>query len=396
LALQGQSDIVPKPKSKPKIKSTLKGLNVMEAAVRDRFVRMKEETANEEAEAVFVDEMEKTQVKNKRRAIFAPGFTSMVLSAVAQAGPNFEKHLNVRPLPIENEPSVQAHGVQSGKTDGAEQDDEDDDMPLFSLGEKRSSNEGLSSASSKRTKTGLEWCDLGFHPLFLAKTVMILSKAWGHVYREVSHSDYSWRWEVHHGQTSESYSSEEGGKCKNPRTPGSLSLENLNFALDDKILERLATVPYKGQPYFGDDDAERAQQYYAMDMVLVGHLVSPLRTGLLDELLALKKVGILQTSDEGAAVLADDWFTRVDPLVLDDMENHNWDNDISFDKFMVHPRVRRELRNYWMRIDGAWALNEDLGEVIFVDEEWNEWRRTFEEKRETKSSEADGIGKFGI
>ena len=65
-------------------------------------------------------------------------------------------------------------------------------------------------------------------------------------------------------------------------------------------------------------------------------------------------------------------------------------------KYLVHNKVKRDLANYWIRVDGAWALNEDLSEIVFVDDEWEEWRRSFEEEKSIFADNQDGIGKFGI
>jgi hypothetical protein len=65
-------------------------------------------------------------------------------------------------------------------------------------------------------------------------------------------------------------------------------------------------------------------------------------------------------------------------------------------KYLIHSKVKRDLANYWIRVDGAWALNEDLSELVFLDHEWDEWRRSLEDENEKQADKEDGIGKFGI
>lgn len=137
----------------------------------------------------------------------------------------------------------------------------------------------------------------------------------------------------------------------------------------------------------------------AEDFIRLAYLVSPLKTGLLDELKALAEVSIIvRTSEDGVAVLAEDWFSKVDPLVLDDMDA-KWSYAADPDnKYLIHQKVKRDLANYWTRADDddAWVLQEDLSEIVFVDEEWEEWRRSFEAEKAIVADSEDGIGKFGI
>jgi hypothetical protein len=97
-------------------------------------------------------------------------------------------------------------------------------------------------------------------------------------------------------------------------------------------------------------------------------------------------------------VLAEDWFSKVDPLVLDDMDA-KWSYAADPDnKYLIDHKVKRDLANYWTRADDddAWVLQEDLSEIVFVDEEWEEWRRSFEAEKSIVADSEDGIGKFGI
>lgn len=158
---------------------------------------------------------------------------------------------------------------------------------------------------------------------------------------------------------------------RNPRIPGSLSFEQLEF---------VNITP-------GDPKAE--------DLVRLAYLVSPERTGLLDEMMALVETGLLERTMDGGAVLPKDWFMKVDPLILENMEAH-WSVEADPNsKYLVHPKVRNGMTN-WERVDGGWALKEEPSDVIFYDEEWEEWRKTFLDREERRVNQEDGIGNFGI
>ena len=384
--LSGKTTAELSPTKKVTLETSMRDLSAMEIAFKDRIVKMKEEQVNDAIEAKFVDEMEKVQVRKQQRAIFAPNFTTMVLCAIAAIGHNFDDSLD--PFPEED---VVEEIVAEPVDEDEEQDD--DDLPLFSLGKRPAID--AAGSPTKKAKIGSENVSLGFHPAFLAQVLIYIGRTWGHVYRESTHSDFTWRWEVHHGQTSEAPLKRE--KSKNPRTPGSPTLAHVEFAVGESMMERFKATPFANAKLFVDDEVSKMKaKQWAEDMLHLAYLVSPKRTGLLDELKALEQVSIFRKSKHGAAVLTKDWFTRVDPLILEDMDTR-WSFETDPDnKYLIHSKVKRDLANYWIRVDGAWALNEDLSELVFLDHEWDEWRRSLEDENEKQADKEDGIGKFGI
>ncbi|KAI2512975.1 hypothetical protein MHU86_1521 [Fragilaria crotonensis] len=368
-------DLVPR---KATLDTSLRDLSAMETAFKDRFVKMKEDQDNEIAEAKFVDEMEKLQAQKLGRAVFAPSFTTMVLCAVASIGHKFKEPL---------EPVLEALDVNEDPVDPIDDcvDQDIDDLPLLALGKRPASDE--LGPLTKKTRNETDSASLGFHPTFLAQLLTFIGHTWGHVYREPTHNDFGWRWEVHHGQTSETHHKRENSK--NPRTPGSLTFENVEFAVASTAFAKTDNKTQNQVP----------ESPTAEDLIRLAYLVSPQKTGLLDELKALLEVSIIErTSENGAAILAEDWFSRVDPLILDDMDA-KWSYGADPDnKYLIHPKVKRDLANYWIRghDDDAWVLQEDLSEIIFLDDEWDEWRRSFEAEKAIFADNEDGIGKFGI
>jgi hypothetical protein len=189
---------------------------------------------------------------------------------------------------------------------------------------------------------------------------------------------------VYHGQLSESESKWDG--TKNPRKVGAQSLENLRFLVTDKVVSRLEQGP-------GDVETSPQYQLYAEDTKIVGFILTC--CGIYDELLALIRTNVVKVDPRGIPGLSASWWSHVDILVLDDMWS-NW--GIHADpkyKFGVAVKVRKGLRRYWFRSDTGWALMSQKDDIIFVFEEFDEWRVAFEGKQQTVSDGIDGIGRFG-
>jgi hypothetical protein len=164
----------------------------------------------------------------------------------------------------------------------------------------------------------------------------------------------------------------------NPRKEGSLSFENIRFLVNDTFMGRLVAE---------HDDVS--------NQVAVAYLVSAERTGVLDELLALQRSGILNVK-EGVPRPSKDWYTRVDLNLLNEMEE-SWKPEADRGgKYCVFDKVRRKLDEKWVVCSQGWALREDPDEVIYDFDEWAEWRLTFEEKHEAHEEDAHGIGRFGL
>lgn len=198
-----------------------------------------------------------------------------------------------------------------------------------------------------------------------------------------SSSPHKRRWEVFHGQTS---SGHRETKSKNPRQVGTLSLENIRFALKDEVVSRLSEATKHGVSSQDSDPS---------DLLVMSHLLSPQRTGVYDEVMALIKMGVLRTTSRGCVVLTDDWYVHVDPLLLNDME-HWCKRADQKNKHSMSESIRDELTRSWRRVDRGWALSSDPDDVVFPDIEWEEWRRHFQDHHESHVNEAEGIEKFGI
>lgn len=393
------------PKSSKKAKSI--NLNALETACKDRLLKLKEVTGREENEARFVERMEELQVKKVKMAVFAPSLTAMVLSSVAEVAKDLSKDdlaveidKTLTPVDKDIKPALPAKpsSMETSKIDVADVDedsDDDDDIPLMALG-KRSDTLHAELPEPKRLKVdGAAEATNGTNEMkerpkldlsFLAEVLRHISHTWGHLYTEPSDADYSWRWEVHHGQTSsgEAY---RDTKCTNPRLVGSRSFENIRFSLTDDVVSRLAASNSKS-------NGESVEE--ANDLLLMSHLLSPKRTGVYDEILALVTMGVLQRTRSGCVVLADDWQDHVDPLILIDMDLHWSKRQDPMNKHCMSKSVRAKLQRTWTRVEGGWAMSSDPDDVIFRDDEWDEWRTHFQDRFNSQINEAEGIEKFGI
>jgi hypothetical protein len=134
----------------------------------------------------------------------------------------------------------------------------------------------------------------------------------------------------------------------------------------------------------------------ASDYASVVHLMSPTRSGVYDELMAFTKMGILDISPSGVPRLSEDWFSKVEIILLEDMDTA-WGSQIDPDgKYCVHKSLRQGLEKYWGRHSYGWALAADPDDLIFDFDELDEWRKTFEGKVEEKANISEGIGRFGL
>jgi hypothetical protein len=166
---------------------------------------------------------------------------------------------------------------------------------------------------------------------------------------------------------------------KNPREVNSLSLENIRFLLD-------------GEELSGFEQTEDSDSYLAA-LTALAHVLSPEQTGICDELLALCHKEILVVDESrGTFSLQEDWYTKVDVTLLEDMQL-NWGQSVDpTGKFGIVDEVRK-LSDYWDRTVEGWLLKEE-NEMVFLFDELREWRKAFEHKHEVLLEGKDGVGRF--
>jgi hypothetical protein len=400
-------------KKKVKTKSDGKDLKAVESAYKNRIVRLKEATENEMKEARFVARMEEIQTKELKKAVFAPNLSSMLLSAIFE----LQREFSV---------STQEADHSDDEDEAMDEGDDDDDVPLVALG-KRKSDETEDNQKGEKQQKRVNREDPKISLEYLIRVLEYISKTWGHCYREPSHEEYAWRWEVHHG--SYSTNEESGTQSKSPRTPNSLPFENIQFGLvpSKRIRKEIASLPEKIKR-FEDLVLSRSMQSSSGEVstssqisissatpatspdiiekldipnepldqyCLAVHLLSPAGSGLYDELLALIKMDILKIRS-GIPVLKNEWWANVDIHILDDMATA-WSSEVDPDgKYCINEELRDTLEEQWKRYDYGWALNDDPKELVFDYSVLDEWRETFEGRLEEKANRSEGIGRFGL
>ena len=197
------SQLVPEERKKESKLATVSNLNAVETAFKDRILKLKEEAEREDEEARFVNEMEELQVIRTKVAVFAPTFTAMVLSSIAELSGEILASGDIV-CDIEagtiGERSKRTSITTGSQAEEEHVDEDDDDLPLMALC--KQSGPSSEEPEFKRIKTldsdksGVEYEIVkNMLPLdlsFLAKVLRHISHTWGHLYKEPSHADYSW------------------------------------------------------------------------------------------------------------------------------------------------------------------------------------------------------------
>eukprot|EP00977_Amphora_coffeiformis_P021943 scaffold10087_cov166-Amphora_coffeaeformis.AAC.4 len=372
------------PTKSKKIKFQDRKLKTVEAAFTERIAREKLEKEEEEAEATFVDRAEAIQLRELRQAIFAPSLTVMIMSAIAALKPVFDRVKGRKSLVCNSiseqcqnkDPKVGSSkesetGVDTRADDAVDDNDDDDNVPLVNLGKRNLPD--TQPSHSKKVKLESINVDLEC----LAQILLYVSERWGHAYREPSNVDYAWRWELFHGQIG---TSNWNTSAQNPR--GSLSLENIRFALDKKVISLLQ-----------HDDAKTPAQMEAVTLLSV--MLDPSVSGIVDEILALRHSSVVRTDSSGIPRLSGSWYKHVDLLVLEEMAAC-WSFEMDpVGKYGVHDSIRN-LATKWIRHEEGWALTSDPEDIIYDSDEFALWREAFETKHEEQVEQLQGVGKYGV
>jgi hypothetical protein len=132
------------------------------------------------------------------------------------------------------------------------------------------------------------------------------------------------------------------------------------------------------------------------NICLMAHLLTPANSGLLDELKTFVNMGILEIHSSGIPVLAQDWASTVDIVLLDDIST-SWGADADPDgRYCINHQLRDTLEEQWVRSDYGWAMSDDPDDLVFDFEVIDEWRQTFEGSMEERAKIYEGIGRFGL
>lgn len=178
--------------------------------------------------------------------------------------------------------------------------------------------------------------------------------------------------------------------------PNAVESNNIQPMQDIRPMETDSTLPPSVPS--GDTTLKVQQLDISSETVgqlsLAAYLLSPASIGLYDELLALVKTGVIEISSSGVPILIDDWSTKVDYFVLQDMEDH-WKND-TLNRYCLSSYMKETLEQEWIYEDDIWALASDPDDIIYNVQELEEWRQFFQGQMEAQTNQSEGIGGFGL
>ena len=385
--------VAEKAKKLPKVDKS--SLNKLGSHIVDRHERQLAEKRAEEEEARFVERMENIQLELCKQAIVAPSLTAMVLSAVSEIKEDSLDAASDVKRQAECTSKVSVEGNNANQEDIDESDDEEEEGLTLAELAKRSST-ASSPRQKKKAKVGKREISLSC----VAQMARFISKTWGHVAQEPSHVEYAWRWEVFHGQHSPDVTWDS--RASNPRRPGSLTWEPIHLQIDDKIYGSLREVDQ--MQYLDVSDGHDMQRLLEGDksslneeqrkaITCMACVLNPSGgTGLMDEIRALMKSGVLTLTEKGYLRLARHWYLNVDVLLLDEFVD-TW----GFDRrFLMDSKIVETLKKQWILTELGWASTAEPEDPIYDLAEFEEWKQAFEQKHETKSNEVSGINRFGI
>jgi len=397
-----------------------------------------------------VMEMEKIQSSKMKKAVFAPSLLcTLVLSAVSSMMDRYsvpEKEdgthqvvSNDREKRADEKSRLDVDGILSkqekSRMDSSDDSDEDDsdsddsdeeDVPLNSLLLQNKTKCSSSLPQSKLFKqivpatipiTAIEKQSTSRatpSPYFIAEILKHVSETHGHLFQEPSHADFAWQ--QRHRSTLTSPLSKEVMFRGNPRTPGSLSFENIRFVLNEermsrlrdawqcphqKITQQLSRQPSSSQQQPADRDTiERLN-----DEWVVTQLSSDAVTGLRHEINVLVSLGILSIQANGKLVLKQGWERRTPHIVLNEMRD-SWGPELDIHNlFCIDDRIKFSLESRWEHVEVGWRFtsspedsmfDDDGDELVFDDEEYQLREQIFTENYTNWVSEKSGMGEFGV
>jgi hypothetical protein len=185
------------------------------------------------------------------------------------------------------------------------------------------------------------------------------------------------RWEVFHAEQGKSNIAWSSDNNNNPRSPGRSTFADIQHGVCEMAGDFAMSL----------DSSQR------MDLeAAVVSLVSPTRTGVADEILALLAQGVLELQQD-MVLLSDDWYGKVDCLILDEMHSSWGQSTDPRAKFGVPKAITTPLECVWKRKRSMWLLD---GEEIHDSAKMQEWRDVFENRKDLHENRVEGVGRFGI
>ena len=169
---------------------------------------------------------------------------------------------------------------------------------------------------------------------------------------------------------------------QNPRGQGQFSFEVIKYALNEAFMNRI-----KNQS-MGRTCLE--------DQLLILHLASDFKTGLLREIGTLVANGMIDIDEHGSTVLKDGWESKIHPYVLVDMFETGWglESD-SENKFLIHEVIRIALHSEWKHTQEGW-FSKSHKKILHYHIKYDHSRQVFDSNFEDYMNEVHGIAQFGV
>ena len=165
----------------------------------------------------------------------------------------------------------------------------------------------------------------------------------------------------------------------NPRKPGHLSFENIQFMIDNDRIERL-------------EPASSASEVNIMDEWIITYLSSDQVTGLCHEIDILESLGLIEIKPGGEIRLAPGWQKLCPHMILNEMRD-SWGKDIH-NLHCIHDSIR-SLSKYWECIEGeGWRSSSGGEDLAFEEDEYEMRRQIFSENFLNYVDETLGVGHF--
>jgi hypothetical protein len=172
----------------------------------------------------------------------------------------------------------------------------------------------------------------------------------------------------------------------NPRKPGNLSFENVQFLFADDRMARL-------------QNAELSDKRLN-DEWIVTYLSSEEATGLLHEIDVLESMGLIEIKACGNLSLAPKWKDKVPHMMLNEMRN-SWAAELDVHNLHCIHSTIRSLSKHWECVDDdGWYLAGDEASfeeknLEFDTEEYYLRHKIFCENFESYRNSDIGVGDFG-
>jgi len=346
-----------------------------------RIKKRAEEEESLKIEASFVDEMENIQVTQLKQAVFTPSvLTIIVLSSIASICDDADMNAIADRYIVDLAFNSKDNRIRN-------EEDIDENMPLVALGKRKTEYSTCDNTSLKRKKVEQMRIPSSY---CLGLLLLHISKTWGHIYQEPDHVDYAWHEECRKSTIKSNL--ETADFKRNPRQPGSLSFEILKFTLDESFMSRLKTKDCTEPGKSNQED-----ESFHMHDILILHLVSDLKTGLMKEIESLLTLGMIQINKKGFTELQQGWEKKLNPFILNDMWETGWGKESDTqNKFRLHDEIRNTIDNQWKRDQEAWMPQSRESNACHYHHEYDYNRQTFENQYEDYVDKIDGIAQFGI